>query len=65
MLCDHLEEWDREGGEEAQEGGDMGIYVYIELIHFVVEQKLTQHCKAIILQKRHFLRKERERLLWK
>ena len=27
-----------------------GIYVYIWLIHFVVEQKLTQHCKAIICQ---------------
>ena len=26
------------------------MYVYIELIHFVVQQKLTQHCKAIILQ---------------
>ena len=26
------------------------IYVYIELIHFIVQQKLTQHCKAIILQ---------------
>ena len=25
MLCD-LEGWDREGGREAQEGGDMGIY---------------------------------------
>ena len=21
--------WDREGGREIQEGGDMGIYVYI------------------------------------
>ena len=29
MLCDHLERWDREGGRETQEGGDMGIYVYI------------------------------------
>ena len=29
MLCDHPEGWDREGGREAQEGGDMGIYVYI------------------------------------
>ena len=29
MLCDDLEGWDREGGREAQEGGDMGIYVYI------------------------------------
>ena len=29
MLCDHLEGWDREDRREAQEGGDMGIYVYI------------------------------------
>ena len=29
MLCDHLEEWDREGRREMQEGGDMRIYVYI------------------------------------
>ena len=41
MLCDHLDGWDREGGKEAQEGGHMEIYVYIELIHFVVQQKLT------------------------
>ena len=27
-----------------------GMYVDIELIHTVVQQKLTQHCKAIILQ---------------
>ena len=27
--CDDLERWDREGGREAQEGGDMGIYVYV------------------------------------
>ena len=27
-----------------------GIYVNIQLIHFVVELKLTQHCKAVILQ---------------
>ena len=29
VLCDHLEEWDREGGRETQEGGGMGIYVYV------------------------------------
>ena len=52
MLCYDLERWDREGGREAQEGEDMGIYVCIWLIHFVVQQKLTQYCKAIILQKR-------------
>ena len=28
MLCVPLEGWDREGGREMQEGGDMGIYVY-------------------------------------
>ena len=27
--CVHLEGWDREGGRETQEGGDMGIYVYV------------------------------------
>ena len=27
--CDHLEEWDKEGGRETQEGGDMGIFVYV------------------------------------
>ena len=27
-----------------------GIYVYIWLIHFIIQQKLTQYCKAIILQ---------------
>ena len=29
VLCDHLEGWDREGGRETREEGDMGIYVYI------------------------------------
>ena len=37
-------------------GGDSvmrkGIYVYIQLSHFVVQQKLTQHCKAVILQQK-------------
>ena len=28
-VCDHLEGWDREGGKETQEGGDMGMYVYV------------------------------------
>ena len=50
MFCDDLEGSDGEGGREDQEGRDMGIYVYLQLIHFVVQQKLTQHCKAIILQ---------------
>ena len=50
MLCDRLKGGGREGGRERQEGGDMGIYVYLQLIHFVIKQKLTHHCEAIILQ---------------
>ena len=50
MFCDDLEGWDREDGREAQEGGDMGTCVCIWLIPFVVQQKLTQYCEAIILQ---------------
>jgi len=28
----------------------MYIYINVELIHFAVQQKLTQYCKATILQ---------------
>ena len=50
MLCGDLDGWDGgRGGREVQEGGGIYIYIY-SLIHFVVQQKLTQHCKAIILQ---------------
>jgi len=41
------------GGRMGEVGGRLkreGIYVYLELIHIVVQQKLTQHCKVIILQ---------------
>ena len=30
--------------------GREGVYVYTELIHFNVQQKLTQHCRADIRQ---------------
>jgi len=48
VLLDDLEGWDGEwvGGEFKREG----IYAYIWLIHVAVQQKLTQHCKAMILQ---------------
>ena len=47
MLCDDLGGWDEgRGGRSTREG----IYVFIQLIHFVVQQKLTQHYKAILLQ---------------
>ena len=35
-----------------------GTYVYIWLINFVVQQKLAQHCEAIILQ---FKKRDREK----
>ena len=48
MLCHDLDEWDRGwGGREVQEGGDIDIHRADSL---VVQQKLTQHCKAILLQ---------------
>ena len=34
--------WPRWKGNPKQES----IYVYIHLIHFTIQQKLTQHCKA-------------------
>ena len=52
---DDLQGW---YGEEAGVDGRVGVggrgymYAYIQLIHFVVEQKLTQHCKAITCQKK-------------
>ena len=52
MLCDDLEGWDREDGREAQEGGDTRTCVCIWLVRFVVQQKLTQYCEAVILQYR-------------
>ena len=51
MFCDDLGGWDGGSGKDTQ--GE-GIYVYIELIDFVVQQKLTQHSKTIIL---HFKKK--------
>ena len=36
------------GKEIKKMWGD--IHVYIELIHFSVQQKVTQHCKATTLQ---------------
>ena len=47
VLHDDREEWDGSGvgGRLKRER----IYVYLQLIHDV-QQKLTQHCKAIIPQ---------------
>ena len=48
--CDDLEGWDG-GGVQGRLKRE-GIHVYIWLIHFIVQQKLAQHCKAIILPKK-------------
>ena len=47
VLCDDLEGWEGEAQEE-------GTCVYVLLV--IVQQRLTQHCHAIILQ----LKKERD-----
>ena len=54
LFSSRLPRWLR----ETQEGGDMGIYVYVQLIQFVIKQKLTHHCKAIILQQRCLKKKK-------
>ena len=49
MPCDDLEA----GMREEWEGGPTGreyMYVYLQLIQMVIQQKPIQHCKAIILQ---------------
>ena len=40
--------WD---GKELDTTKVISIYTYIKLSHFPLQQKLTQHCKSIILQK--------------
>ena len=37
-----------------------GIYVYIQMIHFVIQQKVTQHCKATIPQLKKKKEEEKE-----
>jgi len=44
VLCDAPE------GRKGRVGGRLkreGMYVYLWLIHVVVTQKVTQHCKAV------------------
>ena len=45
--------WGQGGQCVAVVGGRLhreGIYKYLRLIHLVLQQKLTQHCKEITLQ---------------
>ena len=48
--------WGRDGREALREGID----VYLQLIHIVVQQKVTQHCKAILLQLKNKLKKQKQ-----
>ena len=43
------EGWDGGVGRRLKRKG-IYIYIYIYLTHFIVQQKLTRHCKAIIHQ---------------
>ena len=36
----------------------MYVCVCVCMIHFAVQQKLTQHCKSIVLQEKNFLKKK-------
>lgn len=47
MLCGDLEGWDR--GEDRERLKTEEIHVHLQLVHIVVQQKLTQRWKVIIL----------------
>lgn len=47
VLCGDLAGW---GGAAARGAPEREIYVYIKLINIIIQQKLRQPCKAIILQ---------------
>ena len=55
MLCNELEGWDV-GGREAQERGDICVHI-ADSLSALVQQKLMQHCKAVILQLKINLKK--------
>ena len=38
------------GDSNESKSEEEEIHVYVQLIHFVVQQKLTRHCKAARLQ---------------
>ena len=42
------------GGKSNEEG----MCIYVRLIHFAVDQKLTQHCKVTILWKTKKIKKD-------
>ena len=47
VLCDDLDMW---GMREAQEEGEMYMYTHIQLIHFIAQQKLTEHLAPTVHQ---------------
>ena len=47
QLCDDPDGWDEAAAERVKREG---LHVYTELIHFVVQQKLTPHCKTTLPQ---------------
>ena len=55
MLCDHLEGWAREGGREAQEGGDMGIYVKQLYSNKDILKKLVQNLAHSRIYNNHII----------
>ena len=60
MLCDSLEGWNGGSGREAQMGGDICIFMADSCF---LQQKPTQHYKAIILQLKTTLKKKNKLML--
>ena len=57
VLCDDLEGWDREGGRGPQEGGDMGIYVYITDSLYCTAESNIPFVKQLYFNKDIFFKK--------
>ena len=55
MLCDDLDGWDGAGRSTTERRythtyTHTHTHTHTRLIHFVSQQKLTQHCKAITIE---------------
>ena len=53
------------GGGGWERSKREGIYVYLCLIHFTVQQELTQHCEAVILPSKKKKKKRSTNAIYK
>ena len=59
-----LDGWALSGWRVRGRSKQKEVYVYIQLMHCLVQQKLPQHCKVILPNKRNFHHLFRWEILW-